>query len=854
MAHKWAIYRQQLVFDTAFAQELADEIAYRGSPPGTPLPPGSVLVIAAGAIVLQQDFAIPGRVPADYALVFLADSFDGGGHMIDVSGASGAAGATGAAGSDSHNFDEPGDDGAAGGNGGPGRGAGRVTIACQQLRDVRVVARGGRGGDGGRGGKGGAGERGNAPTGVQGTDGGDGGRGGDGGNGQPGGQVHLVYVQDRVPGGLNPATAIDVSGGDGGRGGDGGDGGSGGALASDGQPGPDGGAGGAGAPGTATVQQVDEPTFWQAVATIDQDAAAEWSDHRTRLGDYLFRAYRAHDPSLADNPTQAYAEFAAAIALDPSNGLAGRLQQHLVTDQNPLGLTRQYDLVPDFRRYERVMTDYGPMVLGLFETASELMANANNLGHMQDAVRSQMAHIEETVAILTTEQSAAAMGVQAAAAELGRVDGRRAQIDQVLRSRAQELERAPFDSFLRGVLGVGEMLLGFGTGASAVATVAGLAKPVWSAMTDKHLLDLSDWEKGGKARDEIGDWVGGLADIGEHSKDLISQGLVLSDIFASQADPEHKALLDEVAMLAFERQAAALRKQQADLEKAAIDQRIGQAKADIVRARQELDQLTADVRRLGDMIRTLVRRAQGYVDVILKYVFFAARALEIYALVDVSGQLSYDYGYIHPDQEEDGYRALSRGDPDKVLVLLQQYLSSWSRLPDVLYFRDSYERYSMSGQPAHDVCFVTVTDPGQLQAFQKLHELYLRVDPKQLPPSRSEDKVESVTIGLIGAAAAAPMVTCIVEHQGQWTARARGGATVDFRLPPRRAPVQALLSPAGLDALLARPADMDLGFWGRGTAATWRILIEAHETNSNNVDLSKLTAIHVALGYRSFIA
>jgi hypothetical protein len=498
MAHHWAIYRQHLVFDTALAQELADEIAYRGSPPGTPLPPGSVLVFAADTIVLKQDFAIPGRVLADYSLVFLADSFDGGGHTIDVSGATGAAGAAGAAGGNSHDFDRPGDDGAAGDNGGPGHGAGRVTIACQQLRDLHAVARGGPGGGGGPGGKGGSGELGNAHTGTPGTDGGDGGGGGDGGDGHSGGQIDLIYVQDQVPGGLHSATAIDVSGGAGGAPGAAGAGGSGGALATDGQPGPPGSAGAAGAPGTATVQQVDQSMFWGAVATIDQDAATEWSDYRTRLGDYLFRAYRAHDSSLADNPKLAYVEFAAASALDPSNGVAGRLQQHLVADQNPLGLTRQYDLVPDFPRYERVVTDYGPMVLGLFETASQLMANANNLGRMQDAVRSQMAHIEETVAILMTEQAAAATGVQAAVAQLGRVDGRMAQIDQVLRSRAQELERAPFDSFVRGVFGVGEMLIGFGTGASAVATVVGLAKPVWSAVTDQHLLDMSDWEKGGR--------------------------------------------------------------------------------------------------------------------------------------------------------------------------------------------------------------------------------------------------------------------------------------------------------------------------------------------------------------------
>jgi hypothetical protein len=48
MAPQWAIHRQQLVFDAASAQELADKIAQRGNPPGIPLPAGSVLVLTAG--------------------------------------------------------------------------------------------------------------------------------------------------------------------------------------------------------------------------------------------------------------------------------------------------------------------------------------------------------------------------------------------------------------------------------------------------------------------------------------------------------------------------------------------------------------------------------------------------------------------------------------------------------------------------------------------------------------------------------------------------------------------------------------------------------------------------------------
>jgi hypothetical protein len=853
MPHQWAMYREKVVLDAAFAQELAAEIAFRGDPQGTPLPHGSKLVIAAGSITLAQDFAVPGRSLADFEWVFLTDSFDSGGSTIEVSGARGTDGRTGAAGANAHSFEEPGTDGGDGDDGGLGASGGSVTIACLALSGVRIVARGGSGGNGGSGGKGGDGESGSSGADVSGTDGGNGGSGGSGGNGGAGGNVRVFYVYDWVPGGFDSATVVDVSGGSAGQPGNGGAGGNGGWDATDGQDGSAGSVGGTGSAGPLTVQQLTEVTFWSTIATIDPDASAEWSAYRTRLGEFLFRSYRADDPALAGNPILAWVEFAKALALNPANAGAEQLQRQLVGNQNPLGLVRQYDLVPDFPRYEQVVTDYGPMVLGLFQTASFLLANANDLGLMQNAVSSQLAHIEQTVDILRTEQAAAALGVEAAQSELDRVDGRRSQLGEMFQQREEELRSAPFDSFINGILGVGTMLIGFGTGASAVATIAGLAKPVWSSMSDQNLLSLTNWEKGAQARDEVSDWVGGLADIAEHTTELISQGQVLSDIWGSQADPQYQSLLNDAAMLTFERHTAALRKEQADLEKAAVDQRIAQAQEDIVRAQQQLSELVADLRQLGDMIMTLVRRAQGYIDVILKYVFFAARALEIYALVNASGLVSYDYGFIHPDQEEDGFRALSRGDASKVLALLGQYLSSWSRLPDVLYFRDAYESYSMSGQAAHDVCFVSITEKGQLQAFATSQELYLTVDRQQLAPTRFEDKVESVTIGLIGAAAAAPGITCIVEHLGNWTARRRDGSEVVFGLPPRRAPVLATASRAALDTLAVRPSEMDLGFWGRGAAANWHIFIEPHEMTSNQVDFQNLVAIHVGVGYRSFI-
>jgi hypothetical protein len=58
MAHAWAIYRDEIVFDDPFLLEVLDEIACRGStaPPATPIPPGQTLVLAAREFRLARDF------------------------------------------------------------------------------------------------------------------------------------------------------------------------------------------------------------------------------------------------------------------------------------------------------------------------------------------------------------------------------------------------------------------------------------------------------------------------------------------------------------------------------------------------------------------------------------------------------------------------------------------------------------------------------------------------------------------------------------------------------------------------------------------------------------------------------
>ncbi len=44
----------------------------------------------------------------------------------------------------------------------------------------------------------------------------------------------------------------------------------------------------------------------------------------------------------------------------------------------------------------------------------------------------------------------------------------------------------------------------------------------------------------------------------------------------------------------------------------------------------------------------------------------------------------------------------------------------------------------------------------------------------------------------------------------------------------------------------------DLGFWGRGVAATWRLYIEQEEIDDHHIDLAQLSEIQIGIGYECF--
>ena len=72
--------------------------------------------------------------------------------------------------------------------------------------------------------------------------------------------------------------------------------------------------------------------------------------------------------------------------------------------------------------------------------------------------------------------------------------------------------------------------------------------------------------------------------------------------------------------------------------------------------------------------------------------------------------------------------------------------------------------------------FLASTNPRRFVTFAPAG---CRAGTPNLPPSRYEDKVESVLVALVGAGTTNPGMTCFVEHRGQflanlWHARALG--------------------------------------------------------------------------------
>ena len=336
--------------------------------------------------------------------------------------------------------------------------------------------------------------------------------------------------------------------------------------------------------------------------------------------------------------------------------------------------------------------------------------------------------------------------------------------------------------------------------------------------------------------------------IGTVTPLALSFAKMIKDVDEAEGDADLKKLLKELVELTHAKLTTQLRNEQANFTLQAATLRLEQALRDLELARAQLNGLVDDVSFLEQVALTLIRSAQGYMDVLIKYAFFAARSLEIYTLTDISDEIHYDYGYIHPDIEQD-YQDLLL----PLAQLIGAYQTSWGRFVGIINYRNSYDNYFTSGSKVNDKVFLSITDPLVLAQFRQTQSLLLPVELPDLPPTRFEAKAIYVLLGLTGASANVPAISCLVEHAGRFSSRKRDGSVGSLLLRPRPTVVQTAKTGLTYTGVQIGTNPSELSFWGRGVATAWHVAIEPDEMARRQIDLSGLSAIQIEIGYEAFL-
>lgn len=870
MSIDWQFFRDEILIGPAFAAELMAETKFRG------LPMGSTLLIAGRRVVHEPNFVL--RIHGLNVIVF-AQTYDCKGGCIDVSGSNGKEGSTGTNGREGYASaaganNRPGGRGGDGGYGLAGTAGMSLKLICHDQDQAclkSVGGSGGSGGAGGAGGHGGNGNRGNPPhfEGFEGTSGGDGGNGGAGGQGGPAGQLVDFYVQ---VGHSTPTLA--AYGGSGGSGGSAGGGGAKGKESDDALNGKEGRAGSPASAGRDTIvetRSVTENEYWTHLRG-EGIASIKWGEYRRRVGKYYFRAFNPLIPETINYLQLASNEFIAAINLIPGDSESRALLDQVNHNQNILGLARDFDLIADFSRYERVAIDYAPMIMGVLEVATDILRMAYDVAGNKERLTSQIPHAQTSTQIFSLERDAAALAYTSCALNLdvanaelrtlgAEIEANRAALEQW----NMELEARRIQSVAKVCAAIIAVIGAAYSGGTSLAAVPGLligAQDAWKEFRydaatktvvyqGQGIATWFTWDNGKpKLKPEVANLIKGVEDVVKKVIDIVDKVKVLTEIDAStvngQLVSKGKDLMKKTAELSFKRADANLRLKQADLLGQALDLRIKQSLEDVETIRNQEASMQADVRFLGETARILVDTAQKYMDIVTKYVFFAARSLEIFTFSDYAYPVSLDYGHIHPDLEEAAYLALSRGDSTRVLALLRSYSLSWGRVPSIIAYRDRYESYRMN--LTSDLQFWLFDDAAEIQEFVEggTFSFDLRLD--DLLPARFDAKIEAVFVALVGAASDEPRITCILEHAGDASVQKPDGSVLTVSAPPRQVPVAAgklLGDLGGLGSGSRSP------FWGRSPAARWRLRIEPEVVTRGHVDLTNLNAVQVAVSYQS---
>ncbi|MEV0444590.1 VCBS repeat-containing protein [Streptomyces spectabilis] len=527
------------------------------------------------------------------------------------------------------------------------------------------------------------------------------------------------------------------------------------------------------------------------------------------------------------------------------------------------------DVVPHFPAQEQFVTAYGDLVVGVYTAATDLLLFAKGEAQKIQLVETDLGHLNDMKTVLDTERRAAKAGVDAAKGRADILDKQlrevQAQLDAVRTKMASERLEFPPGNDLGPVIGaaivvaaavsalytggatIAAMLVASDMLAKTAASMEGFDTATGKYRDGSYLVNWFDWTSGvPKPRPGIDIKTSQLTDLGDKAAAFINASGTLVQLFQAKVDGklenEEKNLLVRQLELVRERALQMLEITHQQLNLAVADAKIVVNANDIARLTNLEAGWQRDISQLIDICRRMITRNQHYMDLLTEYCYYANRTVDLWTFSSHTPAFTFDFGYLHPDDIENAYHPLARGDDSRVNGLLEKYQNSKRQLFALMDRRKEYDSYGLN----QDVHYLRLTAPEVLNAL-RTHGTASFTVPLDAFADRFEMKTAYLHVGLLGATCANPRMTVLVEHPGAATNRYRDGSPRTATAGPRSSTVQATFDKNDP----GRPMT-DQAFYGRSPATTWRITIEPSTAQEAQLDLGGLSAVHVTLWYWHF--
>jgi hypothetical protein len=405
--------------------------------------------------------------------------------------------------------------------------------------------------------------------------------------------------------------------------------------------------------------------------------------------------------------------------------------------------------------------------------------------------------------------------------------------------------------------------------------------PGWSTLSAASLGSQGMSGKG--AASPLASGAGGLSALVGKSSQIVGLFQSLTENTNSTITQDQQAI-QQLTAQALNLQFQILRQQdqltEAQLNVAAVQAHINACAADISAIAGANNAVTSGMAEIAGLVSELMATIARMSEYVLKYVFLAARALDIFSFNDgvvvaPAGaapqpmcnvyQLALDFGVVAPDTLAAALLELEQGSATAAIDLTATLAENWSQTTQWTTYDDQGTALAEALSPGS--FWVAVTDPTAVSTLAGTGSTSFQITLADLPADSYELKITQMWVNLLGATATVPSLSGTLTHAGYAQALRADGATLllgsqpmtsfasvglaSGAVPPDVSPVApapAATAAAAVPATATTTTTTDASlptFYGRSPATTWTFALD----DATSADLTGLTQFQVGIEF-----